>query len=348
MTTESYLVCFALLGEVILPRNPFSFGAFEFSRIADPFPGCEEALISSLAAWQVAAKSPFRLRAFIQAESHRDAVSASSVWAQEVVTLFAQSTFRVARFELTKAGYTFQFRSGHAYPILPPSVPHNFFGTVAIVDDLAVHPQQTLNQLLSVAPDHYGELGLALRRSTHWSELGRSASDKSERLLMYWMACETLTRADRDESLTPKFLAGLGLPGGRYLMALPEHEQTLLKSRSEYRVWRTKLNEVLEKLREARNAIAHSGFRDSDLGHFFSDDERLLVERIFRMLVPRLQVLATNGLALNIKSIEQLWTQYANAVLFHRRQIPLATEAFGTVVYNLSRPKDPFSDGGDY
>jgi hypothetical protein len=342
--TDAYVVCFALLGKnLILPRDPFSMGAFEFSRVPDPFPGCENALRTSLSVWEVASPDPIRLRTTIQGTSHRNASQTCRTWAKEAVNLLSSTAFRMATFELSSAGYTFHLKSGTPSPILPPPKPGDFMGVLAMTDNLATHPSHVLNQLLSVAPETYGELGVALRRSTHWHELGRVASDRSEQLLMYWMACETLTRVDQDESLAPKFLAALGLPGGRYLVSLSEKERNALLGHTQYKPWRFKLNGVVEKLRRARNAIAHSGFRDSDLSEFFSEDERLLVRRLFSMLVPRLQALAMNGLALRLDSVASLWENYADTLMFHRT-VPIATEAFGTIVYSLSQPANDIDE----
>jgi hypothetical protein len=245
---------------------------------------------------------------------------------------------------LLRCGYAVNLGTQAVAPILPARRERflSEFGMCAVIDEVEHHPAGVVNRLLSTRPDEYGELGSALRRSTHWSSLAEQLEDQGERFLVQWMACETLTRVDENESLTPKLMSALGLPTGRYLKQLPPAEAQGLMESKAYKTWRPVLNALFDRLRDARNSIAHSGFREIELVRSLGDKNFDLARRVLPMAIGRLHGLALVGLELRMKTIAGLWEGYASCKLQYR-SIPLAEEVEKTIAFSLAQP-DPLAD----
>ena len=332
---------------LILPMDPFSIGMFEVTRRLDPFPRCDDALKQSAAAFGevVDLSQAFLIKAFfLNSQDQATAIHSATLYAREALVLFRAAMPMPITLGLMRSGYCVNLKTLNVFPLAPSRrerISRNF-GVVGMLDEVEHHPAGVLNRLLSVHPKHFGELGAALRRSTHWSSLAEQLEDQGERFLVQWMACETLTRVDENESLTPKLMSALGLPTGRYFLQLPASEREALKDSAEYKTWRPVLNELFDRLRDARNQIAHTGFREVELVSSLGDKHFDLAKRVLPMLIGRLHGLALAGLELNKKTISDLWDSYARCKLQYRAS-PLADEVKGTIVYSLTRP-DPLDE----
>ena len=334
------------VGGLIFPDDPFSIGAYEFTGRPDPMAGCEEALGESATAYSLQiGEGILRAKTFFMKTSARDARRSGFLSLQETMDLFTQFNFGFAKMRIMDAGYLFDLQSGDAQPLLPKGqhVAAKMAGTTAFMDDRASNSSLLLNSLLSVHPRYYGELGQALRRCTHWARLAKTAFDQAERILLYWMACETLTRAREYESLTPKLVAASGFPYSKYFMSLPESERMKLVKIEGYKKWQSELKRTFETLREARNHIAHMGYREIELGNFFSDDELLALMRIFPIAFAKLRSMTMWALVLGMRSIEQMWDRYSDCIVAPD-QPALAAWVSGTVIYTLEEKDSIFDD----
>ncbi len=347
-TGSDWLVCGVIAPtSLILPHLPFSVGMFEVSRQVDPLPGCEQALHESAAAFGEAidlSKSFLLKTFFVGADDERTAVRSARLFSREALVLFRTTMPFPVTLTLLRAGYAVNLRTLRASGLLPSKRERatRLFGLAAILDEVELHPTSIVNRVLSVRRDRDGELGAALRRSTHCSSLAGELEDEGERFLVQWMACETLTRVDEHESLTPKLCAALGVPTSRYLMQLPFAERDALIRLEEYKTWKRVLNDLFDRLRDARNRIAHTGFREIELVHALGDKDFDLARRVLPMVIGRLHHLALAGLALGKTTISELWDSYAACKLQYR-QITLAEEVMGTIVFSLANP-DRFDD----
>lgn len=332
----------------LIARDPFALGAFEFTTKPDPMAGCEVALTESFRAHGHDASTglePAGLRIartfFVGVESREHAIRSARLHAQEALVLLATLLpFSVPPFRQTGAGYVFDLRAAQADPVLLRERTRVPAGVIARLDELATHPDLAVNTLLSVHPDNYGEVGSAIRRSTHWHHLSHEVEDWTEAFLLSWMAAETLTRVTSSEplaGLTAKWLAALGFGAGRYGRQLRESDVRELLRIPEYRHWSRRLRRLFDRARRARNAIAHAGFRELDIGHYLDDEDRFLLKRVFRLLMPRLTRLALNGLALGVRTIGGMWRRYGDC-FYHVRGVPLGVEVRGTIIYSLEQP----------
>lgn len=348
-TAHDVIVGLAVSMPGLVARDPFTLGPFEFTTRTDFLPGCEKALVASFQDHgqevpTTLQSAGFRVaRTFFKdVDSLGEAIGSARLHLIEALALLATQFLGLLQQPVaTGAGYTFDLKGGQAQPIL-----HNRFsrptpGVVAWIDEIAQHPTLTVNTLLSVHPSVYGELGSAVRRSTHWTRLAEEAEDWTERFLLSWMAAETLTRAGPGDTLQVKWLAALGFAAGRYGRGLHRADVAALTKIPTYRRWLRDLQRLLDRARRVRNAIAHSGFRELDVGMYLDRTDRLLVARIFTMLVPRLRSMALSALALRVRSVGEMWRRYA-ACFYFGRAVPLATEVGGTIIYSLEQPAAPW------
>jgi hypothetical protein len=323
-------------------RDPFNIGPFELNTQIDTLPGCKEALHAS---WDDHGQAPIEdlkaaqlrlLRTYFKGvDSSWEAVKSARLHSQEALGLWTTQHFGMLDPpKVTGAGYVFDLRSGRAEPIRRQRQSRRRQGILAVMDDIAHQSDVTINSLLSVDPYVYGELGKALRRSTHWSHLAANTDDWTQQFLLSWMSMETLSRESIDENLGGKWLTALGFASGRFAKGLRAEDVQALSQISTYRHWRERLRDLFEKARVVRNSIAHAGFRELDIGVYLDDENKKLVQRVFKLLVPRLRALALNALALRIVSIEGMWGRYRDC-LYLNRQVPLADEVGGTIIYSL-------------
>ena len=332
---------------LVFSHDPYCIGAFELSLKPEPFPECERALAASARSHSITLSDrTLRMRTFFLDAAEEDVVRQGRLYAQEALVLFGYTVPFTAAPELLRAGCLFDLSTGMAKPI--PQRPQQkayrrSMGIVAIFDEVATHPAITVNSLLSTSPETYGELGRAVRRSAHWSHLAAQADDYGERLLLRWMAAETLTRESDGESLTPKLTAAAGFPESRYELSLPAAERAALSTVTDFSIWKKRLKALFEKLREARNKIAHSGFRELDLGDYFSEQDQLVLRRVLPRVVYGLQRMALNALQLGIRTMHEMWSRFGECFLLHRPPT-LAKDLEGNLLFSLAQPEDPFDE----
>ncbi len=331
---------------LIFSRDPYAFGAFEFTRSSDLMPGCDEALAESARVFSFTlGDNPLRMKCFFLNTPEKDALRSGRIYAKETLALMSIIGLHPMPPTLSRVGYMFNLTTSEAKPILPSTIERteNMMGTMAVLDENAAHPLLTLNSLLSTAPDNYGELGRDLRRSTHWSTLARQADDESERLLMLWISAETLSKVSENDGPVPKFVAALGFPGQRYLATLSDHERNELLRVPYYRSWRGRLNRVYDDFRGLRNDIAHSGHRELELSGGLSEADFRTIKRSFPFVISTIQTMACNALALGIRTIDEMWSRYGECICY-LRPITLAQHVQGNVIFHLTMTNDPFDD----
>lgn len=336
---SDWVFCLALDAPgLIFAHDPYCFGHSELTRHPDPMPGCEAALTESAGAFAVALREEqLRLRMFFLDCSAENAERYGRLHARETLDLFSLA-HPLTGPRLLEAGYLFDLKGEAAQPLLPSPqrATSKMMGTVALFDARATRPGVVLASLLAVSPETYGELGSAVRRSTHWARLAREAVDRGEKLMMFWMAGETLARVEEDEILTPKFVAASGFPYSRYLLSMTVEEQSALGAIQDHELWKRRLKKLFEKLREARNAVAHSGFRELDMGAFFDEREMQILERVMPLMVIRLQHMAVEGLAIGVRSIAGLWDQFGACASGRAGEPSFSTWVGGTVLHFLN------------
>jgi hypothetical protein len=320
----------------IIMRDPFQIGSFEITSRPEAIPAAEAALAQSIASFNYAAQPYKRMRTTLVGCTSAEARRSGTLHAREALTLFKHSYWFVDHVRLLGAGCLTDLRALHAVPFVVSPV--RSLGGVAILrDDSLVHPTGVLNRLMRVDPSVHGELGLAVRRSAHWADLATRTEDLGERFFMRWLAIECLCRVDQDESINAKIAAAARFPNRRYEIALPADERTELAALTNYTLWRRRVNDLIDKLRDLRNAIAHSGFRELDLRASLTPREVYLARKLIGFAYQGVQTLALNALDLRLTTIAEMWNRYADCLLL-RRQISVAHEVSRTIIFTFENP----------
>ena len=340
MSASDFAVSILVNGvdSIRFPRDPWGYGWFEFSRREAPFPAAEAVFRRELTALEAPPTRPTRIRTYVC--DVRDEVAALRVARDH-----AAETLALMRLEfdpgwspvLTSTGCVLNLRTGRASG-LPPPARTRPFGIMEVNDEVAFDPGATLTLLLSADPRHFGELGMALRRSAHWRNVATSSPDKVQYILMTWMACEVLCKTRQSENITSKVLAAVGFYSGPAARVLRREDRLALKlERGRIEYWRRELFRVVDSCRKLRNAIVHEGCRDIELAQFLSDADFITSKRFFSMAVPRLQGLAVGGIQIGMRRVAELWSGMER-VLYAQKGRSVAEDLLGVVIYVLENP----------
>ena len=337
--TSDWLYCALIgLGPIAFSRPSYSIGQFELTKNDEPHIDCAMLLAKSAADWgEVFKPGDWRIKTFFKDCTESDVKRDGRLFAKEALALFNTGHFSLRQLRLRRAGYLVNLKSMNAIPILRP-IREKFaetMGAGAYLDEIATHPIAVINSLLSTDPATYGVLGEAIRRSTHWTTASAQMEDYGEIMLMQWMACETLASIDESDTIAPKLLAAVGLPTSLYLMSLPEPERKALLAVPNYRTWTRRLIKLLDELREARNEVVHTGFRQLEIQGKFAPTDLMILRRILPRIAGSVVHLALNALHLQHKTKPSMWADYSRCILLGR-STPLATQASGTTLYQLN------------
>ena len=175
---------------------------------------------------------------------------------------------------------------------------------------------------------------MAFIRSAHWSNLANEVDDEGEKLLMSWIACECLTRTNENEVITDKLLAALGFARSIYFQQLPKSYQEKINLIENKKIWEEIVKKRLDDYRLKRNRIVHSGFRALDLSLENNINEIIMLVKIIKLLVPRLQRLALSALEFGQKTIDELWANYSMYIT--KGDVDILNDLKGNVIYTLS------------
>jgi hypothetical protein len=229
--------------------------------------------------------------------------------------------------EAREAGCTVDIATGEIVASRPQS-PRDH-RAMLVNDSVALHPFVTLAQLLS-APDTAGELGRAVRRSAHWTTLAKRADDAGERLILSWIAGETISKIGDTDDIVPRLLTSMGIVSSVYMTQLADSDLRALRTDARFRAGRDTLQRAFNAFRSYRNRVAHQGFRELDFGTSLGATERRLLAVAIPLAVRSVQMLAVDGIALGTTRIDSLWDRViAVRQRFHGR--PMLEEAHGTL-----------------
>src|SRR6185312_2475781 len=179
--------------------------------------------------------------------------------AKEALSVFALATHADVRIEVREAGCAVDIATGEIVlgrPLAPTQQ-----GTMIVNDTVALHPFATLAQLLS-APEPVDELGRAVRRSAHWTALAKRADDAGERLILSWIAGETIAKVSENDDIVPRLLTSMGIVSSVYMTQIAASDRLTLSSDSRFQAGRKTLQRVFTAFRSHRNKVAHQGFRE--------------------------------------------------------------------------------------
>jgi hypothetical protein len=251
-------------GPFIFPRRPYWFGWVEFVPLNQVDAQLARAVANSAAAHGLSEIAPddryhVLVRTIVLDSTVRDVEKEAVGRFREAIDIFThRATPLPSDFDLLKAGALLDILADVSAPLLPPWKEPELTG--ALLDDRAVHPAYILNLLLA-APNGFGQLGMAYARSQHWKMLAGDAATTAEKVLLHWMAVETLCSVQVGDNPIPNLMYASGFPIGRRSRSAT----ALAKSIPRHGMWRKRILKLLEAVRRTRNGIVHEGHRDVDV-----------------------------------------------------------------------------------
>ncbi len=322
---KHWLVCRVVdLGNVSLPE-PFCIGFAEVSRAPDWNAASESALQASMRAYSVTAEKPFRLRYWLSAASYETAVRLELSYSRQVLEFWRSATQLLTAPVLLGPGVLTPVEGDAPRPMLPERPLH---GVVAIlIDERASGVKLGIDAALasSVAQT---ELGVATRRSKHWSSKANEEYEPAHRFLDLWIALEALCG---EQPAAIRLLAALGMPRGRFWSRLsPRQQEALGQVKPTSVQWERGLTSLLGKARELRNEIAHAGAMHLDVTSFYKPVEFAQVMMALDLGVPRVQGLALGALRNGYKTVDELWSHYGKVL-----PAGTADDLTGNILYGL-------------
>lgn len=337
--SEWLLVMLVDAGNVVFEGHRVNVGNFEITKKREPFFEAESAFSQSIASYNYQLSSQhMRMRTLLKDCSFEEARREGRLHASESLNLLKYSHVFVDQMRLLEPGCLVDLHTlqAHAFINISSDWDKSLFGNIAIFDRRASFPLSVINRWMRLDPLQTVELWAAVRRSAHWADLADQAEDLGERFLLRWMAIECLCRVGRDDTISAKVAAAALLPSGRYEISLPSTERSALASVAEFGRWRKRLNLLIDKLRDMRNSIVHSGFREVDLSSLLNAYEIHVATRLLISACVGAQRMALGALELGIVTIEEMWSRYSECVLRNRQC--LLAEDVTKLLHTLENP----------
>lgn len=336
-TVNDWLFCQLVDCEgLMFPREPYYLGNSEISGQQEPFPEAESALLASLGMCGLDTKRGYgRVRIVITDATWRQAQREGRLHIRESVALLRYAIPLMQRIRVHDAGYLLNLQTLRAMPLMPPSLQSlpTTMMVMHLIDDRAQYAAFVVNKALRLG-DASGELAQALRRSAHWSEVASRIDDIGEQFLVKWMSVECLCRTGVEEVINAKILAAAHLPTGNYFMQIPADDRAILRVETRFKTWTRRASALVERLRVARNSIAHSGYRELDLRDSMTESDLCTSMVLMDWAVRGAQDLAIKGLALGVLTVADLWRSYGRCVTAVQGA-SFKSEVLGTVIVAL-------------
>jgi len=265
-----------------------------------------------------------RIVTIVIAKDEIEADEIAEVKFEEVLDAMDANMHGMSRMPIKSTGFIKELPHGKIGARLPGYVEQNhtsYFRNNYLIEQLD-YTQALLN-----CDDN--ELKLAIQRSYHWQKKSREESNLQLKCLFKWFAAETLAKIN-DENICPKLMRVFGFPIGNIGQFVTLDFINQLKSHENYEVVRRRAEGLLDEMREYRNEIVHSGFREWDI----SRSVLMQIEEYLSWIIPRLQKNAVNALLQNISSVTEFWEYFP--LLFGEDDSAL-NDFHGNVLYHFSR-----------
>lgn len=196
-----------------------------------------------------------RIIVITEAENPFEADEIAEVKFEQVLDCVDRGTFGLAETPLLSAGFIKNLVTEWESPRLPaPS-----FGPFPMFARFNRDIQNIDEpQALFTFPE--SELKLAIFRSNHWLRRARLETILQLRCLFRWFALETLAKV-KEENITGKLMQAVGFPYGRIGKFLSRETLNKIENHIKYEYGRRYFESKFDEIRDYRNNIVHSGFR---------------------------------------------------------------------------------------
>ncbi|MDD4402921.1 MAG: hypothetical protein PHI24_14015 [Desulfitobacteriaceae bacterium] len=316
-----------LIGDksIVLPESK-GYGDVEIRPGSFDFPSETPLLKRSCEAFEEKASLELaqRITVITEAESPFEADENAEVKFEQVLDCVDRGTFGLAQTPLLSAGFIKNLVTGWESPRLPaPS-----FGPFPIFARFN-RDIQTVDEHQALFAFSESELRLAIFRSNHWLRRARLETILQLRCLFRWFALETLAKVE-EENITGKLMQAIGFPYGRIGQFVSREALDTIKNHINYEYGKRYFESIFDEIRDYRNNIVHSGFRQWDVSR-----KRLFeYEHVLTITVPRLQGYAITGLYQGMQSTNELWEYFP--VIFSEKE-DFTTDLHGNILFQIGQ-----------
>ena len=222
------------------------------------------AAMESLKSYNYAAddKNILRLVTIFECKNEKEAILDSELLFEETIDMLKrQPVTRIKNCD--GAGYKVDIDTGVTMPFLKPQEHQEMFLDQVFQMSLGPYSPMFGEQILSSRRKI--EAIEAFIRSIHWNNNSVSQKRLYLQFLYKWIAIETITKIDIGEDIIPKLCLVLGFPLSKYSKSFQNFEAKKLTSIIGYKHYKNIIRDELYECRKIRNAIVHSGFKETNL-----------------------------------------------------------------------------------
>jgi len=174
------------------------------------------------------------------------------------------------------------------------------------------------------------ELSRRYLRSMHWLRNSRRENNSQIKILFNWFAVEALLKESESDNVGPYIRWFLGFPNGKASRLVSDTTVKKLESHPRYIFWKSKIIDIIEKVRIFRNESIHHGFRSID----FSKKELELLNQVMTYGVTRCQGAVQSALNNRIVSVSE-FKEYIPYIFEQYKNI--ASDVHNNIIFSLDR-----------
>jgi len=188
------------------------------------------------------------------------AIEESGILFEETIDLLKRQPLAEIKY-CDGAGYWVNMDTGETTAFIKPQEHNNDF--LGSMFQMSLGPHSPMFGEQMIASMRTIEVIEAFIRSIHWYNSSNVEKRQYLQFLYKWIAIETITKTSKNDNIIPKLALVLGFLPERYDKLIPRKFANKVKSINGYKHYKELIIDELYKCKKIRNAIVHSGFKDT-------------------------------------------------------------------------------------
>ena len=283
----------------------------------------KQAVIETLKSFNYAIddKNILRLVTILERETLKKAILDSELLFEETIDLLKRQPMARIR-NCDSAGYWVNMDTGETTPFIKPHENNLSFFDHVFQTSLGPYSPMFGEQI--IASRRNEEATEAFIRSIHWYNNSNLHTKSYLQFLYKWIAIETIAKKSTDEDIIPKICLVLGFLTSKYSKTIPANEAKKLTSIKGYRHYRNFIKGELYKCKKMRNAIVHSGFKETNL---LNDNLKLklyIIDSAYSCMINTIEKIVCTG----ITTIKEVWDVMCEYVIKDEKTMKWISETF--------------------
>jgi hypothetical protein len=290
----------------------------------------KEASIKSLNSFNYTTdgKNILRLVTIIEAKNLKRAILDSELLFEETIDLLKRQFITKIK-NCDDAGYWVNMDTGETKPFLKlkdTTIP--FFNQIY---QTSLGPYSPMFGEQMIASNRGIEVIETFIRSIHWYNNSNSQARSYLKFLYKWIAIETITKTNVNEDIIPKLCLVLGFPSSKYLMSIPKYKAERLTSKIGYKHYKKIIKDELYECKQIRNAIVHSGFKETNLLDKNLELKLYIINCVFNCMIKTIEkiIISKKG------TLMEVWDVMNEYIIQDERLLDWISETFFQQVGNL-------------